>query len=149
MKYQINNRKELKPFRKELRNNSTTAEATLWKYLQRSQLDGRKFRRQHSVGNYILDFYCPAERLCVELDGAGHFTDSGFKYDEIRTDYLSSLNIRVVRFENKLVFDNLEDVLQEIKNNFKVHVPLRGENIEMQIQPPPASRTPPEAGGEP
>jgi very-short-patch-repair endonuclease len=146
MKYQINNRKELKPFRKELRNNSTPAEATLWKYLQRSQQEGRKFRRQHSVGNYILDFYCPTERLCIELDGAGHFTDAGFEYDEERTAYLSSLNIKVVRFENKLVFENLEGVLQEIRNSFRILSPLRGEKNE--IQPPPALRTPPETGGE-
>jgi len=64
---QINNRPELKKFRKNLRNNSTSAEATLWTYLQKSQLDGRKFKRQHSVENYILDFYCPSEKLCVEL----------------------------------------------------------------------------------
>src|SRR5215213_6964711 len=57
----------LQTFRTRLRKNLTPAEATLWKYLQRSQLDGRKFRRQHSVDDYILDFYCPGERLAVEL----------------------------------------------------------------------------------
>jgi len=156
MKYQINNRKELKPFRKELRNNCTAAEATLWKSLQRSQLEGRKFRRQHSVGNYILDFYCPAERLCIELDGAGHFTDPGLQYDEDRTAYLGSLNIRVIRFENKLVFENLEEVLEEIRKNFNGCPPLRSGEMKIQsplrgdekIQPPPALRTPPETGGE-
>ena len=63
---QIHNRKNLKQFRKDLRNNLTPAEATLWKAIQRSQLEGRKFRRQHSVGNYILDFYCPKEKLAIE-----------------------------------------------------------------------------------
>ena len=86
---QINNKPSLKPYRKQLRNNLTSAEATLWKHLQRKQLEGRKFRRQHSVGNYILDFYCPAEKLCVELDGAAHFTESGVESDQKRTIYLN------------------------------------------------------------
>ena len=116
---QINNKSSFKPFRKQLRNNLTPAEATLWKHLQRRQLEGRKFRRQHSVGNYILDFYCPAEKLCVELDGAVHFTESGMDYDHERTAYLNSLNIQVMRFENYMVFERLEEVLSEIKSKFK------------------------------
>ncbi|MDX2305280.1 MAG: endonuclease domain-containing protein [Microscillaceae bacterium] len=120
---QIHNRKELKQFRKDLRNNGTPSEATLWKSLQRSQLKGRKFRRQHSVGNYILDFYCPSERLCIELDGSQHYTEAGLAYDQERTDYLNSLNIRVVRFENKEVFEDLEGVLERICENFTTPSP--------------------------
>jgi len=115
---QIHNRKGLEPYRKKLRNNPTSAEATLWCELQRKQLDGRKFRRQHSVGSYILDFYCPLEKLCVELDGAGHFTEEGIAYDKERTEYLNSLNIRVIRFKNIDVFERMEKVLSEIKSNF-------------------------------
>ncbi len=59
----INNKPELKPIRKQLRNHSTSAEATLWTYIQKSRLDNRKFRRQHSIGDFIADFYCPAEKL--------------------------------------------------------------------------------------
>ena len=62
----VNNLPTLRTFRKELRNNLTPAEARLWTLLKGSQLAGRKFRRQHSVANYILDFYCPSERLAVE-----------------------------------------------------------------------------------
>jgi very-short-patch-repair endonuclease len=120
---QINNLKYLKPYRKELRSKLTAAEATLWTLLKSKQLEGRKFRRQHSVGNYILDFYCPFERLCVELDGAHHFTEEGMKYDEERTAYLNSVSIHVVRFENKLVFDDPQGVLDEIKRNFKRQPP--------------------------
>jgi very-short-patch-repair endonuclease len=76
-KQRIHNRVELKPFRKKLRNNSTSAEATLWTYLKNRQLEGRKFRRQHSIGNYIADFYCPEEQLVIELDGEGHFWEEG------------------------------------------------------------------------
>ena len=115
---QIHNRIELKVFRKNLRNNSTSAEATLWLQLKNSQLDGRKFRRQHSVGAYILDFYCPAEKLCIELDGADHYTGNGEAYDEERTKYLNSLNIRVIRFENKEVFQAIEYVLGRIRSCF-------------------------------
>ncbi len=118
MTNQIHNRKHLKLFRKELRNNLTSAEATLWKSLQKSQLGGRKFRRQHSVGGFILDFYCPSERLCVELDGAHHFTPEGLVNDQRRTAFLNSVNIRVVRFENCRVFENLAGVLDELKRNF-------------------------------
>ena len=84
MKESIHNLKALENNRKQLRNNLTPAEAALWKMLQNSQLEGRKFRRQHSVGNYILDFYCPSERLCIELDGAYHFTEQGESYDQER-----------------------------------------------------------------
>lgn len=74
MKTQIHNIRILKENRQGLRNTPTPAEAALWLKLRKSQLDGRKFRRQHSVGTYILDFYCPSEMLGIELDGADHFT---------------------------------------------------------------------------
>ena len=98
-------------FRKQLRNELKPAEAVMWKALQKKQLEGRKFRRQHSIGNYIVDFYCPAEKLVVELDGAGHFTPEGSEQDETRDTYLNSLDINVLRFENRDVFDNLDAVL--------------------------------------
>ncbi len=116
---ELNNKRELGELRKNLRTSLTPAEATLWKTLQRSQLDGRKFRRQNSVGNYILDFYCPSENLAVELDGAGHFTHSGFLHDKERDEFLLSLGIKVLRFENKAVFSSIESVLEAIKSNFK------------------------------
>jgi len=119
MKNNIHNRKYLETRRKELRNNSTSAEATLWKSLQRSQLDGRKFRRQHSIENYIVDFYCPSERLIVELDGAWHFHIDRQNKDYERTLQLETLGFKVVRFENKEVFENLVSLLNEIKANFK------------------------------
>jgi very-short-patch-repair endonuclease len=111
---EIHNRKELEKFRKNLRNNLTTAEATLWQHLKGKQI-GKKIRRQHSVGNYILDFYCATERIAIELDGAHHFTEEGLRYDEQRTKYLNSLNIKVLRFENRRVFEEIDKVLEEIK----------------------------------
>ncbi|HEU5292236.1 MAG TPA: DUF559 domain-containing protein [Cyclobacteriaceae bacterium] len=110
----INNLKPLKEKRKALRNNSTSAEVTLWRYLKGSQL-GKKFRRQHSVGPYILDFYCATEKLAVELDGHYHFTDEGIKHDQIRDAYLKKFGIRVVRFENVEIFEDTALVLEKIR----------------------------------
>ena len=119
MPKKIFNRKALKQFRKELRTNLTPAEAVLWTSLQRKQLEGRKFRRQHSIGNYIVDFYCPSEKLAIELDGAEHFTPEGSDADEARDLYLSNLGIKVLRYENRDIYNNLEAVLEDIKNSFK------------------------------
>lgn len=111
----IHNRKYLKQARKDLRNNATAAEATLWNFLKESQLAGKKFRRQHSIGNYVVDFYCPAEKLVIELDGAGHFSTSGYFQDEERKKYLNDLGIRVLRFENNEVYKATEAVIERIK----------------------------------
>jgi very-short-patch-repair endonuclease len=113
-----NTRPYLQTFRTELRKKLTPAEASLWKSLQQSQLEGRKFRRQHSVGNYILDFYCPAERLAVELDGQVHRNDQAELYDYERKLFLNYYGIKVIRFENFLIFDELEYVLVRIKSFF-------------------------------
>ncbi|KAA3613772.1 MAG: endonuclease domain-containing protein [Calditrichaeota bacterium] len=115
----LHNLKYLEAKRKELRNQATAAEIRLWKALQKRQLAGRKFRRQHSVGKYILDFYCPAERLCIELDGAHYGESIRLEYDEKRTAFLQSIGIRALRFENKLVFEDIESVLNEIQLHFK------------------------------
>jgi very-short-patch-repair endonuclease len=96
----------------------TPAEAALWKVLQRSQIDGRKFRRQHSVDGHILDFYCASERLAIELDGAYHYTVNGIENDTERTAALSVYNIRVIRFENKEVFEQLDSVIERIRQEF-------------------------------
>ena len=120
-KNQIHNRKELKDVRILLRKTLTPAEATMWKVLQKRNLNGRKFRRQHSVGDYILDFYCPSERLAIELDGMPHFSIIGAKQDIKRDKYLCSLGIKVLRFENRDIYNNLRGVLGFIKDNFKAN----------------------------
>jgi very-short-patch-repair endonuclease len=114
----LHNTTDLTDNRKGLRNNSTSAEAVLWRSIKNKQLDGRRFRRQFSVGNYILDFYCPEEKLGVELDGADHFTAEGLYYDEKREKFLNRKGIRVIRIENKHVFKIHEQVLEYIKENF-------------------------------
>ena len=115
---QIHNRKKFRDKRKNLRKKLTAAEATLWDLLKGRQLDGRKFRRQHGVDRYILDFYCSSEKLAIELDGEHHFSDQGLVYDEKRTNFLMALGIRVLRFENDEIFQSPEDVIAEIKRHF-------------------------------
>ena len=119
MKKQIHNRKELESFRKDLRKHLTPAEAFMWRHLKSSQLEGRKFRRQHSIENFIVDFYCPREQLIIELDGQVHMNPTAENYDLQRTARLEELGFTVIRFENKMVFDFLPSVLHEIKDNFK------------------------------
>ena len=120
----IHNREELKDFRKSLRNNLTKAEVHLWIKLNNSQLEGKKFRRQHSVGKYILDFYCPSEYLAIELDGSQHFSDSGKAKDMERDKYLKSMNIRVLRLSNYEVLGNMSGVLEYIKSYFTTPIPI-------------------------
>lgn len=110
----LHNKQILFARRKELRNAATPAEQKLWRVLQHRQLAGYKFRRQHSVGYYILDFYCPAARLAIELDGDSHFSDEAIAYDQERTDYLNALKIRVLRFHNTDVYDHLDAVCDKI-----------------------------------
>lgn len=117
----LHNRPLLKTRRKELRNNATPAERLLWSILQHSNLGGYKFRRQHSVGPYILDFYCPEVRLAVELDGDSHFTDDAVVYDQERTAYLNGLHITVLRFLNTDVFENLTMVGERILERIQGH----------------------------
>ena len=101
--------------RRELRHKLTAAEAVLWLQLKEGKLDGKKFRRQHSIGPFIADFYCPECRVVVELDGAGHMTEYGAEKDFKRTEFLKRFGIRVIRFENKVVFENMEGVLEAIR----------------------------------
>ena len=112
--------------RKELRNHSTSAEATLWKMLKGKQIAGLKFRRQHSVGPYILDFYCPQIKLAIELDGEVHNRQQD--YDEQRSYFLNRVeDIEVLRFENRTAFENSEQIIWEIEEKFSsYHLPPLG-----------------------
>jgi very-short-patch-repair endonuclease len=105
--------------RRTLRKNLTTAEAFLWNHLKTKKLDGRKFRRQHGIKQYIIDFYCAEESLIIELDGEVHNNPKAKEYDTKRTAVLNALGLKVIRFENKMVFENLPSVLMEIRDNFK------------------------------
>ena len=98
--------------RKLLRSNMTPAEAALWRALRGRGAGGWKFRRQQGIGPYILDFYCPELRLCIELDGSSH--DYKYEYDEQRTRFLSEQGIRVVRFQNEQMWSCMDGIVEEI-----------------------------------
>ena len=119
MNNKIHNRKYLKEFRRELRNNPTKAETILWKALRKSQLEGRKFRRQQSIENFIVDFCCPSEKLIVEVDGEVHNNFINNEYDFKRTKQLNKLGYKVIRFTNEEVYKSLDLVLEAIKQEFK------------------------------
>ena len=106
------NRSRQTPLRQHLRSDGTPAEAALWRALQRRQLGGLRFRRQFGIGPYITDFFCPEARLAVELDGAVHVAQRD--YDDARTRNLAVAGVRVIRFENRDVFEQLEVVLAAI-----------------------------------
>ena len=111
--HNLNNKLEQ---RKNLRNHGTSAEAIMWNLLKRRQILGYKFRRQFSVGPYILDFYCVEAKLAIELDGAQHYTIDGNEHDFKRKEFLEKLHdIKILRFENKNVFDYPDTLTQLIK----------------------------------
>ena len=116
----LHNLEQLIPSRPRLRRALTPAEAALWSILRGSALQGRKFRRQHSVGPYVVDFYCAGERVVVELDGAAHDSRQQAMRDEQRTVYLKSKGLRVIRIENREVFENPDGVLAHIAAHFRV-----------------------------
>ena len=117
MNKRTHNQLQQKELRRKLRTHGTIAEATLWQMLKSRQIEEFKFRRQFGIGPYILDFYCPELRLCIELDGQPHFTSEGYEYDLHRTEYLNRFHgIQVMRFENIDVFCYPENVLSEIRH---------------------------------
>ncbi len=115
----IHNTKFLRPTRKELRNNLTPQEAILWNRLKNNYL-GFKFRRQHSIKNFIADFYCPEKKLVIEIDGSQHLDNQ--EYDTERTNHFECLGIKVIRFWNDEINNNIEGVVMRIKEEL-YHLP--------------------------
>ena len=105
--------------RRQLRKNSTTAERILWKYLKARGLSGQKFRRQYSIGTFVIDFYCSNLKLAIELDGASHDTKDVKIYDKEREEIIKTFGIRFIRFRNEEVYSNLEKVLDNIKEKIQ------------------------------
>lgn len=96
----IYNRASEKKLRRVLRRNSPKAESLLWARLRRKQILGLRFRRQFSVGPYSIDFYCPALKLAIEIDGDSHFSKNAMVCDQDRQEYIEAFGIRFLRFTN-------------------------------------------------
>jgi very-short-patch-repair endonuclease len=108
------NRKAQKLKRQYLRNNATKAERFLWSKLKEKQLQGFKFRRQHGIGPFIVDFYSHTGKLAIEIDGDIHFTEAAQEYDRRREEYIREYGVRFLRFTNYQVLRNLDGVLDAI-----------------------------------
>ena len=96
-----------------LRKNMTRAEAKLWyDYCRASKY---RFQRQRSIDQFIVDFYCSAAKLVIEIDGAPHFTTDGKQYDAIRTEVLERYGLQVIRFTNQQVLNNFSSVCEAVE----------------------------------
>lgn len=113
----IYNRNFQKPQREELRREMTSAEAYLWAKLKENQLSGIKFRRQFGVANYIVDFYSPSLKLAIEVDGEVHNEPKVIKADAERQRKIESRGIKVVRYTNKQVIEDIESVLSDLRKH--------------------------------
>lgn len=115
-KNQIKNLDYMKPYRKGLRKSFTPAEASLWTLFKNRQVFGLKFRRQISIENYIVDFYCAELKLIIKLDGEPHFSQIQSDKDEKRDLRLKELGYNVLRYENLVVFDHPDFIFEDIKS---------------------------------
>ena len=120
-----------KEYRRLLRHDMTPSERMLWKHISEKQLDGWRFRRQHGFGPYVLDFYCPVLKLCIEVDGEIHQRTDVVEKDKERTSFLESNGIKVIRFTNDEIENDISDVLERIRrfinnNSFNVRFQKKG-----------------------
>ncbi len=110
----LHSNRSLKERRRELRKNQTSQEKKIWKYLRKEFLNAR-FQRQHSIGPYIVDFYCASKKLVIEIDGIQHDESESKLYDKDRTKYFSDQDIKVIRFWNQEVDTNINSVISRIQ----------------------------------
>jgi len=108
----------------ELRNNMTDAEKVIWKELKNRRVFKTKFRRQHPIDIFIVDFYCHEFKLAIEIDGEIHLDKEIAEYDDGRTHDLEELGIKILRFTNNQVFNDINYVLKEISDTLNFSNPL-------------------------
>ena len=108
---------------KKLRRDATDAERILWERLRDRRLAGLKFRRQHRIGRYLVDFYCPASRLVIELEGSVHDTEDQREYDVARFGILELYDLKVLRFKNDEIKADISGVLKRILETATSHPP--------------------------
>ncbi len=113
----LSHKKIMKILSRGQRNNMTEAEIFLWEKIRRKQLKGLQFHRQKIIGNCIVDFYCPQAKLIIEVDGIQHYSESGKEWDIVRDDYMNQLGLRVLRFSNKQVLEDIDTVVEKIRGS--------------------------------
>jgi len=104
----------VKQMARELRNNQTAAEQELWNRIRNKQLGGYRFLRQYAINRYIADFYCSKVKVVVEVDGRIHDSEDKKEYDKIREEIIKMHGIRIIRFTNDEIMNDLEDVLKRL-----------------------------------
>ena len=104
-----------------LRKNSTIQERRLWNLLKNRQFHNLKFKRQHPIGDYIVDFICKEVKVIIEIDGGQHNELENINYDKVRTEFLNSLGYKVIRFWNNEVYENIESVLSKLEQEINPH----------------------------
>ena len=114
---EVPNKKSLKEIRRTLRQTTTPAEDLLWQHIRNKKLNQLKFKRQHSIGNYIIDFYCASSRLIIELDGEIHNLPDQKEKDKSRDENFKEMDFKILRFLNEEVLSNINLVKQEIIKN--------------------------------
>ena len=117
----IHNNFSLKDRRRELRRNATLQEQKMWFYLRNRKLGGFKFNRQHSIGRFIVDFYCPEKKIIIEIDGSSH--EQNKSYDLERDLRLMNLDFIILRISNNAVDNDIQKVLDEILEILKNPLP--------------------------
>jgi very-short-patch-repair endonuclease len=116
--------------RKDLRKRTTQSEDFLWQELRNNKL-GFRFKRQYSIVNYVVDFYCAKYKLAIEIDGGIHQSVESHKYDIYRTRYLESLGIKEIRFNNEQVEKDIISVIKTINNKLPSPEIRRGREGEV------------------
>ena len=114
---------KLKEKARHLRNNSTKAEIRLWLYLKGRQMMGYDFHRQKPIDNFIVDFFCRELMPAIELDGYTHTFEEVADRDEVKEQRLRELGVRIIRFRDEDVINNIEGVFKEIEDRVKKHTP--------------------------
>ncbi len=112
-------RREILNRARSLRNAMTPIENILWNHIRKKRLSGIIFRRQHPIGQFIVDFYCHEAKLVIEIDGSIHDSDENKEHDENRTYELEKSGLKVIRFKNEEITDNIDEVLKILQNEIE------------------------------
>ncbi|HJU70496.1 MAG TPA: endonuclease domain-containing protein [Paucimonas sp.] len=124
---------DIRTWAREMRSGMSDAEALLWKLLRNRRLAGAKFRRQHPIGRYILDFYCAERKLCIELDGGQH--GEAVAYDQRRDQWLRGQGIQILRFWNNQMLMETEGVLEMIYQALLAGAPAGARTTRLRRTP--------------
>lgn len=134
----VHNLKISEEIRKKLRKSSSQMEGAFWRRVRNNQI-GYKFRRQHGIGQYVVDFYCPELQLVIEIDGDSHAEKEHIEYDKAREYFFRKLNLRIIRYYNRDIVNNIEGVFEDLlarieKLTNPIYPPLNQGEVENNLE---------------